>query len=166
MGDRVWTNIKIGGHLDTIEESEELIEALVSDDIAKDDEHGQTLLRSAVENGKPIDYEEDEINYGTFRAVETHVKDNPKLSCITTFGRGGGFDSGSRTIHEGDETHFTNEGGLVDSHSVRKALDEGGEKAVREFLDRMEFLETKCVTKLTASPAVATWLKIFGEKAA
>lgn len=166
MGDRVWANIKIGGHLDTIEEAEELIDAMTSDGLAEDDEDGQTRLRAAIENDEPFEHEEDEVNYGTFREVEANVTGNPKLSSITVFGRGGGFDSGSRTIHEGVETSFTGEGGLVDSDSVRKAIITGGAEAVVELLDRMNFLETKCVTKLTASPAVAAWLKIFGEKAA
>lgn len=166
MGDRVWALIKIGGHLETVGDVEALVTAIVNEGVVDDAEDAKTALRHSVESGIPFEHEGDQVNYGTFGILESAIEANPKLSSITCFGRGGDFDSGSKTVHEGKSTTFYGDDRAIPRREARTILHEQGVEALLKRIDELDFLEDGCVTKLTASPAVAAWLKIFGEKAA
>ena len=165
MGDYVHTSIAIGGHLETVEEAEELLAAL-NEQFAHSgnyEEENLAWLRAAVEGNTSLDTEE-QANYGRFDTIESFVETSPHLSCRSVFGRGDDFDSGSTVVHEGVRHSFDGYG-VVSRVDIRKALQEGGAEAVAELVDNCEFLEEKCIKGFTASPAVHAWLKIFAEPA-
>lgn len=168
MGDRTWASITIGGYLETVEQAEELVEALAQEWIVNDEQEAKNLLRAACESKERIEYEHSEVNYGTFEHVDAVVLGNPKLSCRTTFASGGDYDAGTKVVHEGKTYHFTgSDGGLVSRKEVVKLLVSGGAEAVLKEMKRQDALESaEVVTLITASPAVAAWLKIFGEQTA
>lgn len=164
MGDRVWASLKLGGCLQTIEECEKLLDALESDSLIDRKENGMADLKLAIKESEPLVLEEFEVNYGTFDCTEGLLQGAhgyTHLSCIVSYGRGGEFDAGSRTTHEGTVYDFA-EGDTIGRDEVTKALDEGGADAVRELIKRAHFLEHDCVPPLTGSDVVRAWLSILG----
>lgn len=164
MGDRTWAHLEIGGHLETVEEAEGLIVAMVNDGIAEDEQDAKNELRQAVEDDRFIYYEGEEVNYGQFDIIDAFMEEHPQLTCRTNHGNGGDYDCGSKTVHEGVAAYFKGDG-VINRKTVRDLLDAGDLDGLRKRLDQDDAMEFVTVPPLTASPAVATWLKIFGEKA-
>lgn len=164
MGDRVWASLKLGGCLQTIEECEELLDALESDNLIDGKEDGMAVLKAAIKDKEPIKLEDFEVNYGTFDQTERLLQGThgyTHLSCRVVFGRGYEFDAGSKTIHEGEVYNFA-DGDTIPRNKVLKALTEGGPEAVRELIERAHFLEHDCVPSLSGSDVVRAWLSILG----
>lgn len=164
MGDRVWASLKLGGCLQTIEECEELLDALENDNLIDSKENGMAVLKQAIKDKEPIELDEFEVNYGVFDNTERllyGMHGYTHLSCRVVFGRGSAFDAGSRTFHEGTVHNFA-DGDTIHRSKVLKALDEGGPDAVRELIKRAHFLEHDCVPPLSGSDVVRAWLSILG----
>ncbi len=161
MGDRVSVYLRLGGCLQSIEEAEELMEALALDTNLDTDAEMMALFKEAIANQEPIEAEAYEVDSGNLDNVESFVRDHKHLSCEVNFGRGGGFDAGSTVIHEG-ETHTFPDGNTIPRDAVIKALDEGGDQAVRDLIKRAHFLQHECVPPLTGSDEVRGWLSILG----
>ena len=182
MGDRVYAAIRIGGHLETIEDAETLAELI---DGERSQSGGgrisglagaQSALREAVEGRTTVDIDDDEVNYGEFSTIEPVIRGMPKLWCSTTFEAGGGFAAGIKTIyHDGkgavqEASCSTSDGEAVIplSRLVSAAKEEDRilGAVVRSLITEIEKSAGTSLPPLTASPAVMAWLKIFGEKAA
>lgn len=164
MGDRVWASLKLGGCLQTIEECEDLIDALDRDNLIDSKGDGMATLKVAIRDKQPIELDAFEVNYGTFNAIKDLLVVEPALkhlSAIVFHDRGNEFDAGSRTYHEGTTYSFA-EGDTIPRDEVIKALDDGGADAVRELIKRDHFLEHDCVPPLSGSDVVRAWLSILG----
>lgn len=164
MGDRTFARIEIGGHLETVAEAEALLEAIVKDDIAEDREHGLLLMRQAVETARDITFEDEQRNYGVFSNVDNAVVLLPRMECRTSFESGGDYNAGKSIVYDGKSINMEGDNNISRT-LVRTALL-GGMDDVVELLDLYDRLEDGDMPPLTASPAVATWLKIFGKSAA
>lgn len=162
MSDRVSVHLLLGGCLQSIEEAEQLIEALVDEGLIDNTDEGMALLKDAISEHEKVELEALEVNYGRLD-VEGLLKEGglTHLSCYVSFGRGYEFDAGTRTIHEGKEHEFL-DADVVLRSEVIKALDEGGPDAVRDLIKRTHFLQHECVPPLTGSDEVRGWLSILG----
>lgn len=180
MGDRVYASIEIGGHIETIEEAEQLIDALIREVITFNPtdeklaclEDGQTALRAVIEAGRTFEGHDLEVNYGNFEELDAAATNLPKLWFSTTYEAGGEFSEGIKTFIDGEQfCCMTNDNGPVVSLSELEGIVNGNEPetiayALTRIITRVQREAGIGLPPLTASPAVAAWLKIFGEKAA
>lgn len=185
MGDRVHASVAIGGHLETIDEAEELADALVAesfydsntDEKVEGEEDAMTIMRYAVENKQTISFYDHEVNYGNFDSIDAAAHTIPGIVCVTSFDSGGDFSEGRKTILHVDgqvtELHVSTHGGAptIELRELEEALHKARLDAdPLAEIDKL-IAETKRaagdgIPPLTASPAVSAWLKIFADKAA
>lgn len=173
MGDRIYASITIGGRLDTIEQVEALIEAACAEDLFEDAEGCTACFRGVIECPQPLALEDDSVNYGTFDRLEKAIARTPGLVSVTKHGGGAGFAESWLFIgaphEERKPIHIpTNDGEPVLLCRTIKAIGDIGNDAIVRYVRReMEIIDLAMnIPPLTASPAVAAWLKIFGGKAA
>lgn len=173
MADAVRATIDIGGRLDTVAEAERLIAALVEEDLVDDDAHAQSILREAMERKRHLWFEEDQSNYGTFNRIDDSVAKIAGLTCVTKYGAGDSFPEGWNLVThvDGEAQTFpipTNGGDpCIDYRDVKGIADLGDAPLARMVREKMALIKlAENIPPLTTSPAVATWLKIFGNNAA
>lgn len=177
MGDRVYASITFGGHIEAVEDIQKLADALssVRDEAAGVDIHdageAATALRSMIEEGRPVRFSSDEVNYGEFTDLEAVVKDIPGLTCVTEYEAGSGFDSGFETITPDGEKHLCcrdrDVGATIAVSDLVRASDSANPlAALRALIDEAKTASGWDLPGFNVSPAVAAWLKIFAEKAA
>jgi hypothetical protein len=184
MGDRVYAAIRIGGHIETPQEAERLIDGLIAegakcqhtDERCNDEAVAIRLLRATVDGKLPqLCLHDDDVNYGEFPDIEDAIKEVPKLWCSTNYGAGCGFSEGIKTICHVDgkleELHCgtTDHGPTVPLQELVSATEQPDEELaaiVRGIVRRCVLAAGDSLPPLTVSPAVGAWLKIFGKKAA
>jgi hypothetical protein len=183
MGDRVYASIRIGGHLETVEEAESLVGAIVAEglkdlhsDARIDDEAAaQANIRLRIEGNAFVDLHDTEVKYGSFNHIEAAIRLLPRMWCSTSYESGGDFDAGIATIFhaDGNATEHsceTSDGDPVVRLSRLKSAaqhdDERLAAIVKGIIEELGIAAGEDLPPLTASPAVSTWLKIVAEKVA
>jgi len=173
MGDRVYATLEIGGRLETVEEAEKCVSALVTEELVNDEKHAQTVLRESVERTRCMWFEVTEQNYGTFDHVEAATKLIPGLMCATKYGAGSEFPEGWLLVAhiDGEAQAFsipTNGGDpCIDYRDVKGIAELGDRPLATMVREKMELIKlAESIPPLSASPTVTAWLKIFGEMAA
>lgn len=169
MGDRVYASIEIGGRLESIKEAEELIDALIHDGLADDKDNATAALRRHIEEMTAISAGADQVKFGTFQAVEHAVKSAPGLKCVTKYNAANDFPEGWTFANQTEVIEIPTCGGRPClEYSALKSISAISERAILHVvLERMAEIDlAETIPPLTAPPAVAAWLKIFGEKAA
>lgn len=180
MGDRVYASIEIGGHIDTIEQAEILIDALARECITFNGtneiigcfEDGQTAIRTVIEAGQTFEGHDLQANHGNFDELDAAAAELTSLWFSTAYNAGDEFSEGIKTIIGGQRLDcITNDGGAVVSLSLLEDAINGNDNdtiayELTRIVSRVQRAAGKNLPPLTASPAVAAWLKIFGEKAA
>lgn len=170
MGDRTYARILIGGHLETVAECEKLIEGMMAGSFSDDGADRWTaMLRAAVEKNDYLEDEGDEINYGVFEEIEAAVTAIPGLGCSTDFDSGGGYGAGTKTImpDKSERRCSQDDGVMVDLITLINRRNEPDPlAAIDALIEDTHIAAGDRLPKLTASPAVHAYLKIFGEKAA
>lgn len=177
MGDRVHATFTLGGHIETIADCEELVEAIAAegvtdserDEFITDIEEAKTALRFAVENQLEPKFYDNECNYGTFDSVESAVSLTEGLAAYICWDAGGGFPAGMKTITP-DGLVFSSEGNGDPTITLSELVEARKADDVLEAIDAIIAKANKAggveMPSFTVSPAVAAWLKIFGNRAA
>lgn len=178
MGDRVYARVEIGGHVETIEEMQTLIDGIVvecvstleGDDSVDDADDARSAFRHFVESQELPTFCGTEVNYGVFESIDAAVSEIPGLGCCTNFDAGGGFGAGMKTVMpDGTEHHADRAGddtGVSLSALMKARESDAPLAAIDALIEEAKLADGQCVPPFTVSPAVAAWLKIFGEKAA
>lgn len=180
MGDRVYAAIELGGHIETVEQCEELVEALAVEYCKWQDNNAQhpisskpaaqQALRYFIENRLPPEFFDEQCNYGVFEHIEAAVEEIPGLGCVTRFDAGGGFGSGAKTILPDNSDHHTgySDGcAMLSLTALRTARKEDAPLAAIDRLIQAHAVASgETLPSFTVSHAVAAYLKIFAQKVA
>lgn len=175
MGDRVHANFRLGGHVETVEELEILMDAIVDEMVVdlhldfriKNHEDAKTSLRNALEAKFEPSFYDNDVNYGTFESIEAAVEEVSGLAAHFTWEAGGGFDAGMKTIlPDGEEVRA--EGGEDPAISLSQLVQARQSDNVLRALDDIIEAARKAggltMPAFTASPAIHAYLKILGGK--
>jgi len=178
MGDRTYAAFRLGGHVETIDELDEVVSSIMSESVT-DNRTGkvtssesivQAMLRRSVEANEPPDFYGCDVNYGTFDDIESVIGNVPGLGAHFTWEAGGDYDAGMKTVMP-DGTVFTagdsNDGATIPLSDLTKARESDEPlAAVDKLIADAKAAEGATLPPFTVSPAVAAYLKIFAAKAA
>ncbi|MEN5275784.1 hypothetical protein ABE527_02425 [Brucella sp. TWI432] len=175
MGDRVYAAITFGGHIETVAEMEQFVDALVAERLnnpdgtflPRKDDVGR-YIRGCVQAKESPQLHAEEVNYGTFEALEDMVADIHGLGCSTDYQSGGGFDAGIKTIMPDGDEHEVNshrEGGTM--IPIEDVIAARNSPTMREAFDKLiadaQLGSGVNLPLFTVSATVESWLKIFME---
>ncbi|QPC87121.1 hypothetical protein GA830_10485 [Mesorhizobium sp. NBSH29] len=170
MGDRTHALIMIGGHLETVADTELFLRMMSESTFDNQDINSWTsALREAIEENRYLEDEDSEVNYGTFDDYEAAVKAAPGMGCSTYFDAGGGYGAGVRTIMPDKTEHqcSTDDGVMVGLLALIEARKNANPlTAIDDLIERTHIAAGDSLPKMTASPSVHSYLKIFGRKTA
>lgn len=173
--------LTLGGHLDTVEQASALVAAIVSECL--DDDQGeyistkkiaQSAMRRAIENNSSLELTEiDHDNGGSLHDIDPLIEAYPSLQKMVFMHSQSGADTIERTYTLDGKLQCTsvdtlNYGGaLISSLDIKVALStDTPVESIQALLDKAEIDAGSDFPPLTASPAVQTWLKIFGGRSA
>lgn len=178
MGDRVYASFTLGGSLETVEQAEKLCEAIVAEGVNRNDgkdgyidsiEHAQSALRAMIEAEENPSFYGSEVNYGTFEGIEAAALEIG-IWCSFAWDEGGGFPAGYKTISSSGQEYEGNkcgdDAGISVSEIIGALATEDPIAAIEKLIEPVRAATGETMPNFTVSPAVAAWLKIFGEKVA
>ncbi len=112
MGDRVYANVRFGGQVKTVEDFAKLGIAILEEEAHQETDRGTKAIRNLtdvqeallefVASGKTPKFGDDEVNYGTFEAIEQVCKDIGIWSW-TYFHPGSEFTEGEKVVNPNGE---------------------------------------------------------------
>lgn len=88
MGDRRYCRLVLGGHVETTEELDALLEAIVYEEWANDVQEAATVLLSFIEGGE--EFIDEERNYGAYEGIDGALSAIPSLGACAWVGAGDG----------------------------------------------------------------------------
>lgn len=177
MGDRTYATFRLGGHVETIDELDEIVRAIiverVEDQLGNDSMNSesrvQAALRRCIETNESPSFYGQEVNYGIFDDIEAVLVEVPGLGAHFSWEHGGGYESGMKTVlPNGDEYGASGgDGAAIPLTDLTKARAAGDPlAAIDALIADARAAEGGTLPPFTVSPAVAAYLKIFAAKAA
>lgn len=165
MGDRTFASIRIGGHVDTVEKIEKLCEAIYEEGLCNNADEAKSEIRQAIETkASHLYFDHNEVNYGVFDYIDACAQEIG-IACCTEFDAGGEYTAGCKTIMpDGSEHHC--ERGIPFRELTKARKEDDPLAAIDKLIEDHMVASGERLPPFTVSPAVAAWLKIFGEKAA
>lgn len=178
MGDRTYAAFRLGGHVETIAELDEIVSSIVSEGVeenrtgreARSESNVQAMLRRSIETNDQPHFYGCQVNYGTFEGIESVIGEVPGLGAHFTWEAGDDYNAGMKTVMP-DGTKFTacdsDDGAAIPLSDLTKARESDDPlAAVDKLIADAKAAEGATLPPFTVSPAVAAYLKIFAEKAA
>jgi hypothetical protein len=164
MGDRIYANIAIHGHIATVDGLEEILNALNTMDLKCSEDRGRTAhlrgFAAALANESSPLFEDDEVNYGDLSTV-TEVLQELGIGYERYYDATQGEEPGNSVWYPGDEKETHSGARDISGWGMEKLLEEPDlEAAVRAKVAELKHAAGADLPKFTVSDEVQDYLVV------